>query len=382
MSMLYIHVPFCRTRCLYCDFYSTTLPVRVRESYLRALVRELSLRRSYLPAAPLSSVYVGGGTPSILSPALLRDLFSAVTSLFTLAPGAEVTLEANPDDVTEEFLRLLPSLPVNRLSLGVQTFNDRQLRRLRRRHDAACAVRAVRLLHEAGVRNLSVDLIYALPGQTLSDWRSDLLQALSLPVTHLSAYALSYEPSTPLHRLLLAGIVRESPEALQARMYALLRLLTRRAGFVHYEISNFSLPHFRSRHNSGYWADVPYLGVGPSAHSYDLLTRRANLPDLRAYVRSLLSGRDCPHRIERLTPLTLRNETVMKSLRTLDGIDLSLFARRFSAASLQELLSMARPYIRRGDLLLTDRPPRLRLAPHSLFVSDSIIGDLFVLPST
>ena len=366
--MLYLHVPFCRSRCIYCDFYSTTA-ASLQDAFLQAVDRELTERADYLPSHALSTVYIGGGTPSTLGPARLERLFAAVLRRFTLLPQAEVTLEANPDDITPAFADALRSLPVNRLSLGVQTFDNALLRFLRRRHDARRAIEAVNILSRAGFSNISIDLIYSLPGQSVDLFMRDLDQAFALPITHLSAYALSYSPATPLHRLRSRGIVTPASDELCEQMYFALLDRADRAGFDHYEISNFARPAFHSRHNSGYWTGRPYLGLGPSACSYNLSSRRRNNPDLRLYTTQAAFSE------EQLTPIDLRNEMIMTRLRTREGLPIPEFTRRFGSTATDLLLRAAEPHIASGRL--TRSGDHLRLTRRALFVSDGIIADLF-----
>ena len=269
-SSLYIHVPFCKSRCIYCDFYSTTLGQEFMASYVEALIREMLQRRQYIKCTRVHTIYIGGGTPSLLPAELIHKLFNAIERLWTLDEDAEVTIEANPDDVTKEWLKGLKGTPVNRISMGAQTFNDRLLRIIGRRHSSQQTIDAVKACKESGITNISLDLIYGLPRQTFEDWQKDVEQALSLGIKHLSAYALSIEPGTPLdsspYKEELEGV---NYEELSRKMYEHLMTETSKAGFLHYEISNFALPGYHSRHNSSYWQGIPYLGLGAGAHSYD-----------------------------------------------------------------------------------------------------------------
>ncbi len=394
-SGLYIHIPFCKSRCAYCDFYSTTCGMRYQDAFADALEGEMSLRRGYLPPGELTSVYLGGGTPSVLRPEVLTRIFRLITDHFTLAPDAEVTIEANPDDVTPQYADLLASLPVNRVSMGVQTFDDSLLRLLNRRHNASQADSAVTTLLAAGINNLSIDLIYSLPGQTPAMWQSDLDHALSLPINHLSAYALSYEEGTRLHAMLSRGEVAETDDETSLTMYRMLMDNARQAGMLHYEISNFALLHHEAVHNSGYWHGMRYLGVGPGAHSYDGHSRHANKPDLEAYIRArgnTLSPLLSDH--EALTPQMQHEELLLTSLRTAHGLDLAHYTRLFGNEALDGLLHRAMPYLKTGQLAVLDHHPltftspahtlrhpaghtTLALTTEGLFVSDGIISDLF-----
>lgn len=368
---LYLHVPFCQSRCVYCDFYSTTCGPAERGRYVEALCRELEARADEVPGRRLATVYLGGGTPSQLSPAELERVFSAVGRLFRLAPDAEVTLEANPDDLTPAYVDALLALPVNRVSLGVQTFCDARLRLLHRRHTGREAVEAVERLAAAGFDNLSVDLIYGLPGQTLDEWDDDLVRALALPVCHLSAYALIYEEGTALWQMRQRGEVREADDELSLAMFERLMDRAAAAGFDHYEISNFARPGWRARHNSSYWTGAPYVGCGPGAHSFDgRSTRRRNLPDLAAY--TALSPR-VPMEEEHLTPDEQFNDYILTALRTADGLSLDALGVRFGLGARAEVERTARRHVEGGRLSLADG--RLRLTRRGLFVSDDVMSD-------
>ncbi|MBO4905426.1 MAG: radical SAM family heme chaperone HemW [Bacteroidaceae bacterium] len=362
---IYIHIPFCRSRCIYCDFYSTTQEDKIA-AYVEAVCCELRDRRHELGAEDVQTIYFGGGTPSLLSANQLHAVLNCIYKEYSVSGTAEVTVEMNPDDV----LRLGLVEGFNRVSLGVQTFDDKLLRFIRRRHDAATAVNAVGQLQAEGCSNISIDLIYGLPNQTLALWERDLDTALSLGVQHLSAYALSYEPGTPLHRMLQEQRVCEADDELSATMYYRLCERASQAGFEHYEISNFALPGFRSRHNSSYWKGAPYLGIGPGAHSYDgLRKRRANTPNLTAY----LCG-ERPAEVEVLSDSELYDEAVMCGLRTCEGIDLTCLSARFGQHRLDYLLRMAQPHIKAQRLTIADN--HLRLSHAALMVSDGIMSDL------
>lgn len=368
MAGIYIHIPFCQSRCIYCDFYSTTSGRNVMTDYMRALLRELHVRRQYIKGTRVHTIYIGGGTPSLMPTALLSNLFDAIAQHFTLVPDAEITVEANPDDVTPQWLEDMASTPVNRISMGAQTFNDSLLRFLGRRHNAAQIADAVRDSHAAGFHNISLDLIYGLPGQTFHDWQHDVESALSLGIRHLSAYALSYENGTKLDTMLRSGQVEEADEELSFRMYRHLCDETKRAGFLHYEISNFALPGFHSRHNSSYWQGMPYLGLGAGAHSYDgQAVRRANCPDLKSYIAA---DGFVPHEEERLTPDELYDEFIMTRLRTSDGIPLD----ELSEADRNYCLAMAEAHLKTGKLQMQHR--KLRLTETGIFTSNDIISDL------
>ena len=366
---IYIHVPFCQGRCIYCDFYSTTEGEEWKSRYVDALLAELRLRRDELPLARVHSIYIGGGTPSQLPARALATILNEVCRLYPVDSDAEVTVEANPDDVTPEWLAALSHTPVNRLSMGVQSFDDALLRLIRRRHTAQQAVSAVEQAAGHGISNVSIDLIYGLPTQTMEQWQADVRQALALDVQHLSAYSLSYEEGTPLWRMLEQGRIEEADEELSLRMYEHLIDATQAAGFAHYEISNFCRPGRHSQHNSAYWHGVPYLGLGPGAHSYDgMRTRRWNLSDLKGYVQS--AGSMPPHQSEVLTDDELYDETVMTRLRTSEGLSLDLL----TAADRAYCMAQAEPHLQAGRL--EQAGSTIRLTRQGIFTSNDIISDL------
>ena len=336
--------------------------------YVQALKRELLLRKDYIKCTRVRTIYLGGGTPSLLSTDLLREIFVAIGQNFSLERDAEVTIEANPDDVGRKWLQGLEGTPVNRVSMGAQTFNDGLLRFLGRRHNAQQINDAVRACKEAGIRNISIDLIYGLPGQTMDDWKMDVERALTLGITHLSAYCLSFEEGTRLNTMLRQGLVEEADEELSREMYDYLMRATNEAGFQHYEISNFALPGFHSRHNSSYWEGTPYLGLGAGAHSYDgLRTRRANLPDIKAYIAA---KEDVPHETETLSDESLYNEFIMTRLRTSTGIPLY----ELSPQNRDYCLSLAHNHLRNNLLRIEDE--HLCLTKEGIFTSNDIISDL------
>ncbi len=380
MQGLYLHIPFCRSRCAYCDFFSTTRETEM-DRYVQALCLEIKARSNEQPFTRVHTIYIGGGTPSLLSPTLLRQILDCIYAYYDVDADAEVTMEMNPDDSVQ--LGLLPEL--NRASLGIQAFDDTLLRLIRRRHDSATAIRAVETLQAGGIRNISIDLIYGLPGQTLAQWNHDLDIAFSLGVQHLSAYALSYEDGTALTRWRDEGHIHEVPEEVSVEMYQHLCQRAREAGFEHYEISNFALPGYHSRHNSSYWTGAPYLGFGPGAHSFDgLRTRRANHPNLTVYLHYWLHETNESKEFhepywthESLSDTALFNEAVMCGLRTARGIDLKALAKRFGQPALDNLLHMASPHLCAGRLI--QKAHHLRLAEHALMVSDDIMSDLISL---
>lgn len=313
MAGLYIHIPFCKSRCKYCDFYSTTLLER-RQEYVEAIAAEWKELRDRWKQ--IDTIYLGGGTPSVLEPDDILRLLAALP----VRTAHEVTLEANPGDLNEHLLHSLRQAGVNRLSIGCQTFNDRLLSVIGRRHTAQQAREGVYMAQQSGFCNISIDLIYGLPGQTLQHWIADIEQALALKVQHISCYCLSYEAGTPMTQSLERGEIKELDEELLRDMYDTLCRYLQDAGYEHYEVSNFALQGYRSRHNSSYWNHVPYLGLGAGAHSYDgQATRWANPCDINAYIEGVMAH-NLQRDIEHLNEEQQRIERIMLGLRTQEGI--------------------------------------------------------------
>lgn len=374
MTGLYIHIPFCASRCVYCGFYSTTLPA-LRDAYVDALCQELTLRAEELPAdEAITTIYLGGGTPSQLTTDQLDRLFSYIYKVYRSQP-VEVTMECNPDDITPAFADWIAQSPIDRISMGAQTFSDDRLRLLRRRHTAAEVRRATTLLRQAGICNISIDLMFGFPGETLADWEQDIDEALRLGVEHISAYSLMYEEGTTLHRWLSEGRIQEIDDDLSLRMYDCLVDRLTAAGYRHYEISNFALPQRESRHNSSYWRDVPYMGLGASAHSFDGRQRSWNVADIETYIAAIGRG-ERPCTVEALDLDTHYEDVVLTSLRTAEGIDLGKIRRDFGSQRLDFLLAAADQDLRQGYLVRDD--DHLRLTRRGIYLSDGITARLFV----
>jgi oxygen-independent coproporphyrinogen-3 oxidase len=372
MSGIYLHIPFCKTRCVYCDFFSST-DSKWQGRYVQALCRELCERKEYLKGEPVETLYFGGGTPSQLSEEEFRQLFDTMEEVYGLTPLTEITLEANPDDLTEEYVSMLRTLPFNRISMGIQTFDDRLLRLLNRRHTAAEAVSAVERCRRLGFENISIDLMYGLPGETEASWAEDLRQAIALAPEHISAYHLIYEENTPLYRLWQQHRVEQADEELSLRLFSQLIDTLAAAGYEQYEISNFCHPPHYSRHNSSYWQGTPYLGCGASAHSFDGGSRRWNVASLQSYVTAVEQGKPM-FEMEELDLTTRYNEAIITGLRTRWGVEIEGLRQRFGSTLSDYCLLQAAPYIESGKLTVTDGV--LRLTRVGIFVSDGIMSDL------
>ena len=381
MAGIYIHVPFCASRCIYCDFY-TTINLENQNRLVRALCSELDMRRHYLqdntpPNAPIEidTIYLGGGTPSQLSEENLHRLFGAIYNKvennvsFQVSPNAEVTMECNPDDITPQFAQTIAKLPINRVSMGVQTFDDVRLSFLRRRHKSTQITPAVEQLRQVGVNNISIDLIFGFPKQTLDEWAIDLQKAIELDVVHISAYSLMYEEGTPLFKLLQQHRVSEIDESKSLDMFNMLVDTLTANHYEHYEISNFARKGYRSRHNASYWQGIPYLGLGPSAHSYDGNSRQWNISNLKKYMDAI-ENKTIPMERETLDEDTKYNDWITTALRTKEGLNLALL----SDAHRNYLLQAAQPHINQGNLVLIDN--HIALSRAGIFISDSIMSDL------
>lgn len=372
MAGLYVHIPFCSSRCIYCGFYSTTR-LSLRREYVNALCKELDLRRDYI-YEPIDTIYIGGGTPSQLREEELHILFDTIyNKVYDISANAEVTMECNPDDITAAMAGTISQLPINRISMGVQTFDNSRLKFIRRRHTSEQISSAIDMLHHAGISNISIDLMFGFPDETISEWSEDISRALALNVQHISAYSLTYEEETPLRNMLEKGIVHETDDELSRTMYYNLSKLLISAGYEHYEISNFALPGFRSRHNGNYWKGIPYIGIGAAAHSFDTVSRQWNIADIRKYIESINKG-VIPMEREELDTDTRYNDTVMTALRTCEGIDLCRIEETFGKQYFSYLLTNAERHISSGNLCLSQS--NLSLTRNGLFISDGIMSDL------
>ena len=376
MTGLYIHIPFCATRCSYCDFYSQTNSA-LRSEYIQALIAEMCIRRAEVTDT-IGTLYFGGGTPSLLSPQEIGRIIEQVYKLFSFSSDAEITLEANPDDLNTSYVQELRTLPINRISMGAQSFHDEDLHFLNRRHNARQVFEAMDTCRNAGLTNLSIDLIYGLPAQTPARWQENISAVLALSPPHLSAYHLIYEEGTLLTRLLHAGKVREVDEEVSLELFRMLREQLTGAGYEHYEISNFARSGYHSRHNSSYWQDTPYLGLGPSAHSFDgRRTRRSNPSDIRRYIVSMAAGKPL-FTEEILTDNDRYNEVVMTRLRTACGLSPDQIGHLFGKESAERCIRTAAPFIRDG-LLHEEADGRIRLTEKGIFLSDRIISEFFIV---
>ena len=374
MAGIYVHIPFCASRCSYCDFFSTLQLNATGERYVEAVITEARLRRDELHDEPVKTLYLGGGTPSQLPLPLLERLIGGLRAALDLSGVEEFTVEANPDDVTPEWCAGVAALGVNRVSMGVQSFEDHILRFIGRRHTACQAMEAVSNLRDAGIGNISIDLIFGLPGQTVESWTASVGQAIDLKPQHISAYGLTYEEGTQLWHQRERGEVTEVPEEQCLEMYRILVEKLSEAGYEHYEISNFALPGYHSRHNSSYWNDTPYLGLGAAAHSYDGSVRRYNPHDMQKYLGAIMAG-ETAYEQEELTIQERYDERVMLGLRTARGVDAERMHHDFGDEMWHYFVREAQRHIEAGLLHVTD-DNRYVLTRDGIMLSDAIIRDL------
>lgn len=348
----------------------------LKERVLQAMQTELQLQQHYLQGAPLDTIYFGGGTPSILSADELNQLFDTIHQLYPVNPSAEITLEANPDDLTPAKIQALRQTPVNRLSIGVQSFHDPHLQLMNRPHTAQEASYCIKLAQDHGFQNLSLDLIYGIPAEDAALWERDLALAFDLQAQHLSCYALTVEPNTVLGNRVRKGKFSPADEERVAQQFELLMAQAAAHGFQHYEISNFCQPGFESKHNSSYWKQVPYLGVGPSAHSFNGQSRQFNMAHNPKYVEALTAGQ-LPCTVEELTLEDRVNEYVMTTLRTIWGCDTAYIQEKWGV----DLLSMHASYLQKiiDQGLMQQEARVLRLTQAGKLLADEIALDLFLL---
>lgn len=374
MAGIYIHIPFCRQACLYCNFHFST-SLRFKNDLINALLKEIALTPFYNNNNAIETVYFGGGTPSLLPAAQLKAVLDALQRKFTIHDTAEITLEANPDDISALQLATWRKMGINRLSIGVQSFFEEDLRWMNRAHNAEQSVNSIKQAQQAGFDDLTIDLIYGSPGLSDEKWQQNVQKAIELEIPHLSCYALTVEPKTALHNMIAKKKMPDTDAEQQARQFTQLAGWLQEAGYEHYEISNFSIPGKRSRHNSSYWQGKPYYGFGPSAHSFNGTdTRSWNIANNALYIQSLAQN-IVPAEKEKLTITQRLNEYLMTSLRTMEGADLSYIRKGFGERFAERVLSSAQPYINNEKLILSNQ--RLVLTGTGKLFADGIAADLF-----
>lgn len=374
MAGLYLHIPFCKQACHYCDFHFTTSLHR-KEELIRALLTELTLRAVDGGPGTVDTIYLGGGTPSLLSAPELMAIFECIYGQYKVATHPEITIEANPDDLTAAYLTRLKQTPVNRLSIGIQSFRDEDLQRMNRAHTGSMALRCVPEAAAAGFDNISIDLIYGLPFLDMEAWQENVHTAFSLPVQHLSCYGLTVEAKTALAWQITKGQMPAPDEDMAAAHYAWLLEESETAGFPWYEISNFSKPGFKSKHNTAYWEGVPYVGIGPSAHSFNGLVRSWNVSSNAQYVKEINAG-ILPSESEVLSHKERFHELLLTSLRMRKGLTLSDIRSNYGNAIEGQLIEEAGKFVEKGWLEPIGK--QLRLTKQGLLFADKITAELFI----
>lgn len=374
MAGIYIHIPFCKKLCSYCDFYHI-ITQSENTYFIDALLSEASIRKEYLGNEIISTIYIGGGTPSVLLTEEIKTILSNIRKLYKVDENCEITIELNPDDIDKDYLQGLKDSAINRISLGIQSWRDSDLKLMNRRHNAAQAAAALEQTLKAGFENVTIDLIYGIPGMTTADWSSNLDISFSYDIKHLSAYHLTIEPGTVFGKMKEKGILSEIDDDESSAQFHLLIDKALSAGFVHYEISNFGKPGYFSIHNSNYWKQVNYLGLGPSAHSFNGYSRQWNIRDVKKYVKAVNSGAMLFER-EELDKKTRFNEYIMTSLRTMWGIDLDYVERTFDKEGYDYVVNLSGKLIDYG--LMKQENKTLVLTNQGKMISDNIISELML----
>ena len=374
MAGIYIHIPFCRKACHYCNFHFST-SLGKAEAVVISIIKEISLRSSEINEA-VQTIYFGGGTPSILAPEAINKMLDTIKTHYTISSNPEITLEANPDDITAEKARAWKRMGINRFSIGVQSFADENLQWMNRAHDASQSIQCIQTIREAGFDNFSIDLIYGTPGQTQQGWIKDLEKAIEMKIPHLSCYALTVEEGTALHHMIGSGKKEKISADEQAERFEALVQLSSLAGYSHYEISNLALPGKESQHNSAYWEGKSYLGFGPSAHSFSGTKRSWNIADNLKYSQSIEAG-ILPHEEETLREIDQLNEYIMTSLRSIKGMQKETIKTRWGNDKLQIISTAVEQFIRSGKIISTENS--WVLSGEGRFFADGIASSLFFL---
>jgi oxygen-independent coproporphyrinogen III oxidase len=375
MAGIYVHIPFCKKLCFYCDFYHV-ISVNDNSAFIDALLKETSLRKEYLKSETVSTIYLGGGTPSVFSIKDLGTILNHIRKLFKIAEDCEITIELNPDDVQSAYLKGLKYNQINRISLGIQSWRDSDLKMLNRRHDSAQGIIALNETLNAGFENVSIDLIYGIPGMSLKDWESNLDFSFSFDIKHMSAYHLTFEPGTVFGKMLEKGTISEIDENDSAAQFNHLIEKAESAGFIQYEISNFGKLSYFSIHNSNYWKQVSYLGLGPSAHSFNGYSRQWNIRDLKGYIKFVNAGKPF-FESEELDTKKRFNEYIMTSLRTMWGIDLEYVEGMYEKEGYDYVVNLAEKFRNYGLMKLEKKS--LVLTNQGKLISDNIISE-FMMP--
>jgi oxygen-independent coproporphyrinogen-3 oxidase len=374
LAGIYIHIPFCKQACHYCDFHFST-SLNNKDALIDALCKEIEIQKDYLAEKTLSTIYFGGGTPSLLNTTDLDKIFTAINKYFTVAGNAEITLEANPDDLSKQKTDELKASGINRLSIGIQSFLDEHLILMNRSHTSVQAVNAVKNAQKSGIENISIDLIYGLPDLNPDKWEQNLEKAFSLNVPHLSAYCLTVEKKTALNKFVQNKTIILPEEPVVLEQFDTLMTEAGKHSFIHYEISNFCKENMFSRHNSSYWKSDSYLGIGPSAHSYNGASRQWNIANNALYIKGIHAAEQVFEK-EILTDANRFNEYIMTRLRTIWGIDLKFIETTFGKRVLGKMTEQAKEYIDAG--FMEQNKENVTLTMKGKFLADKIASDLFI----
>ena len=374
MAGIYLHIPFCKKACHYCDFHFSTSP-QYKDLMVKALRSEIILRKDYTGQEQIETIYFGGGTPSLLSADELQVLISEITNHYPVSSSAEITLEANPDDLNPQKVKELRQTLINRFSIGVQSFFEEDLKWMNRAHNAREAQSAVKRVQDAGFENITVDLIYGYPLLSDDKWKSNIQQLIELQVPHISSYSITVEPATALASFIHSGKQKPMDETQSAGQFLMLMEQLQEAGFEHYEISNFAKPGMYSRHNSNYWQGVPYLGIGPSAHSYNGDTRQWNVSNNSRYIEAI-QQKKIPSEIETLSTENRVNEFIMTSLRTSWGMNLDTISKQFGSDYAAEIQNGLEPFLDKSWIITKDQI--VTLTTEGKLFADHIASELFI----
>lgn len=375
MAGIYIHVPFCKKKCLYCDFYSLGASEKTQQYHL-FIEKELTLRKRFIPNERIDTIYFGGGTPSLLAASQVNHILNCISKTFDVSADAEITIEVNPDDVTADLMKAYRNIGVNRVSIGIQSLTDDELKFMGRRHNADDAEKSVEISINNGFDNISIDLIYGIPNSTIESWEYSLKKAFSLDIKHLSCYHLTYEEGTPLTRKLNKKIFTEVDEATSVGQFRLLQDMAKANKFIHYEISNLAKEGFYSKHNTSYWKGIPYLGLGPSAHSYNGKQRAWN-PNSYQKWEIGIESKALSIEQEELDEITLFNEVILTHLRTIWGVNLDELRKNFNPLHIEQMLSSAKRLIENNHLKLDGST--LQIPSEQFLISDGIISSLIIV---
>ncbi len=375
MAGIYIHVPFCKKKCLYCDFYSLGVSEKTELFHL-LIEKELNLRKGFIPNERIDTIYFGGGTPSLLAASQVEYILHCISKVYNISADAEITIEVNPDDVTADLMRAYRTAGINRVSIGIQSFIDEELKFMGRRHNAYDAEKSVEISMNSGFDNISIDLIYGIPNSTLKSWEYSLTKAFLLDIKHLSCYHLTYEEGTPLTRKLDKNIFTEVDEATSVGQFSILQEQAKANGFIHYEISNLAKEGYYSKHNTSYWKGIPYLGLGPAAHSYNKSQRAWNPHSYQKWEMGIDSNTPNVEK-EELDEITLFNEEILTHLRTIWGINIEELKKNVNPLLVEQLLNSAKTFIENNQLKLDGSI--LQIPSEQFLISDGIISSLMIV---